>query len=95
MPLGWLWASTTAVAPKARASVAIFRRLISLALGLPSLSSRTPRSFSFPFEAGQKGHLISGPKEVGEKQGAQAGAVGDDHVGAGSGRPGTGRQRRG
>ena len=44
-----------------------------------------PQELELSVEAGQKGHLISGPKEVGEKQGAQAGAVGDDHVGAGSG----------
>lgn len=48
---------------KARASVAIFRRLISLALGLPSLSSRTPRSLSFPSKQARKDISFRAPKK--------------------------------
>ena len=43
--------------------MAIFRRLISLALGLPSLSSRTPRSLSFPSKQARKDISFQAPKK--------------------------------
>ena len=62
-PLGWLWARTTTVAFKARASVVIFRRLISLALGVPSLRGRTPRSLPLLSKQARKDFSFRAPKK--------------------------------
>ena len=84
-PLGWLWARTTTVAFKARASVVIFLQADLVGVGGALAEGTHAQELALAVEAGQEGLLVPGPKEVGGEQGVQGGAVREDDLRAGAG----------